>query len=143
MAGPPAFPAGPSQPLASEYPDNMRNSRKTRVPGPRVLNIEDTVARVIGCRKLYRELLRLFTSLHADDLTKLRAALAGDRTDEGLRVLHSLRGAATMLGAEELLAAATAVHRALTAAQSPPLAQLQQALESTLAAAERELQTQT
>lgn len=119
----------------------MRRSGKPRVSSPQVLNIEDTVARVIGSRELYREMLRLFTSLHAHDLTKLRAALAGDQIDEGLRVLHCLRGAATMLGAEELLAAATVVQEALTAAQSPPLELLQQALEATLAAAERELQT--
>lgn len=121
-------------------------------PAPAVLNIDGTLKRLRCTRSFYREMLALFHLHDAGAALKLHAALdRGDR-DAACRISHRLSGAASMLGAEELTAALTAIERELlklpaaaqdlgTAFPAALLTQVEQSLQRTLAAAARELQS--
>jgi HPt (histidine-containing phosphotransfer) domain-containing protein len=114
----------------------------TPTPARQVLDADGAIGRFLGNRQLYQELLNTFLSLHAKDSEKLRMSFSLGRIDEARRLLHSLRGAAVIVGAEELADVAEAVSRRLYAADyvepetSEMLEALSCALHSALAAAQ-------
>ena len=60
----------------------------------------------------YRRVLMMFIEHHADDLARIRAALAEGNRDEARRLAHSLKGVAATLGAEPLRVAALTLEMA-------------------------------
>ncbi|MDR3159108.1 MAG: response regulator [Zoogloeaceae bacterium] len=74
-----------------------------RLPG---LNLEDGLRRVLGKKRLYRDLLEKFLTNQAQTLPALRAALAADDRAQIARLAHGLRGVAGNIGATEIAAAA-------------------------------------
>lgn len=60
----------------------------------------------------YRRVLMMFVEHHADDLVRIRTAMADGNRDEARRLAHSLKGAAATLGAEPLRVAALTLEMA-------------------------------
>ncbi|MDR2625869.1 MAG: response regulator [Zoogloeaceae bacterium] len=83
--------------------DAPREVSLPRLPG---LNLEDGLRRVLGKKRLYRDLLEKFLTNQAQTLPALRAALAADDRTQIARLAHGLRGVAGNLGATEIAAAA-------------------------------------
>lgn len=109
-----------------------------RVGGPpesALLAVEMSLERIRGDRTLYRQLLVIFIQTYADTADKLRAVLPARRA-EAYRIVHSLKGAAATIGAEQLGAAAAQLETALRGGD-PPVAALVRELERTLHAALR------
>jgi signal transduction histidine kinase/DNA-binding response OmpR family regulator/ABC-type phosphate/phosphonate transport system substrate-binding protein len=80
------------------------------------LDVVAGLASVSGRTATYLRLLKLFVEHHGDVITQIRAALAVGQRDEARRLAHSLKGAASTLGAEPLRAAALTVELAVKAA---------------------------
>jgi CheY-like chemotaxis protein len=80
------------------------------IPG---LNLATGLGNTGGQHKTYARMLTMFLEYHHDDVALVRSALAAGRREEAVRVAHSLKGAAALLGAEPVRAAALAVERAL------------------------------
>ena len=66
-----------------------------------------------GQRKTYARMLSMFLEYHHDDVGQIRAALDADRREDAVRMAHSLKGAAALLGAERVRGAALAVEKTL------------------------------
>jgi signal transduction histidine kinase/CheY-like chemotaxis protein len=77
-----------------------------RLPDIPGLDIQAGLASVGGRTATYQRLLRMFIDHHADCIAQIRAALTAGQRDEARRLAHSLKGAASTLGAESLRAAA-------------------------------------
>lgn len=112
---------------------------------PAVLAVGAAVERLQGHRDIYHALLRTFVANERGDIKKLCAALDAGQLTEARRLAHSLRGAAAILGADQLSAKAAQIEQLLrsgaasdviTATLIPPL---DEALVQALAAARREL----
>lgn len=115
---------------------------------PAVLAVDAAVERLQGHRDIYHALLRTFVGNERADIKKLCQALDAGQLAEARRLAHSLRGAAAILGAEQLSARAAQIEQLLrsgagpdvtTAALIPPL---DEALAQALAAARHELSPQ-
>lgn len=65
------------------------------VPG---LDVERGMKLLLGQQTTYLKLLRLFATDHADDMTRLRAAMSTGKSDEPRRIGHTLKGTAGNLG---------------------------------------------
>lgn len=99
-------------------------------PAPALLAVELSLERIRGDRTLYHQLLVIFTQTYADTADKLRAALPAQRA-EAYRLVHSLKGAAATIGAEQVVIAAAQLETALRAGE-PPVSALVRELERTL-----------
>ena len=104
-------------------------------PESALLAVELSLARIQGDRNLYHQLLVIFAQTYADAADKLIAALPA-RRPEAYRIVHSLKGAAATVGAEQVVIAAAQLETALRAGE-PPLPGLVRELEGTLHAALR------
>lgn len=62
------------------------------------LDAERGLKLLLGQQTIYLKLLRLFATDHADDMMRLRAAMATGESDEPQRITHTLKGAADNLG---------------------------------------------
>ena len=94
----------------------------TTAEGPRVLDVEGGLGRIMGDRPLYLKILRRFLHDHGTTPRQVRMAFAaGDYAGARLRV-HTLKGAAGMIGAVQVHALSSALEMALRA-QAPGLAQ--------------------
>ena len=137
-AVPPLEPARPAVADADEWPD---------VPG---LNVADGLSRVAGNKKLYRKLLRRFSSTQASAARDIASALAEhDRARAG-RLAHTVRGVAGNIGAPAVQQAAADLETAIAgaapaaeievsrAALEECLTQLIQGLDAALAGADGE-----
>ncbi|MGE5468074.1 MAG: PAS domain S-box protein [Ignavibacteria bacterium] len=102
------------------------------IPG---LDLTTGLKAVRGRTASYERLLRLFVDGHADDMTTLREHLASGDDDGALRVAHSLKGTAGMLGAGRVQALATDLERVLHDGGDAA------AVEARIAAVEAELRT--
>ena len=91
----------PAQTVAETLPADL--------PG---LNVRAGLASVGGRVDTYCRLLRMLADRHADDMTRIRAALAAGQLDEVTRIAHSLKGAAATLGAESVRGAAREIETA-------------------------------
>ena len=92
-------PARPA--IADELPD---------VPG---LNAAEGLSRVAGNQKLYRKLLRQFSSTKADAARRVASALAENDRTLAERLAHTLRGVAGNIGAEVVETAAARLEKAI------------------------------
>ncbi|SFN40377.1 Predicted ATPase [Formivibrio citricus] len=77
------------------------------------LNTGLGVQRVGGSPALYLKLLKQFCAEHADEATKIRAALDEQRPHDGERMAHSVKGAAAALGATNLVPVAETLETVL------------------------------
>ncbi len=79
---------------AESLPDAL-----TQVPG---LEAEKGLAIVRGSVDAYQRLLRLFVTVHGDDIHTLRRHMAANQSEESRRLVHTLKGAAGNVGATRI-----------------------------------------
>lgn len=94
-----------------------------------VLDQAAGLRQLMGDQALYLQILRRFHQRYAGSAIQLRAALAGGDSAGAVRIVHTLKGAAGMLGAQQLQQAAAQLEAASCAL---PLAPLEQALRRLL-----------
>ncbi|CAN7165833.1 Hpt domain-containing protein [Massilia sp. LjRoot122] len=88
--------------------------------------------RMMGDRAMYLRVLTRFRSDYADNVARLRAAIAAGDTTLAHRIAHTLKGAAAMIEARGLRALAVDVEQLLRAG-APAAPQLLDRLEAELA----------
>jgi len=108
---PPHEPAPAAVAEADELPD---------VAG---LNTADGLHRVAGNKKLYRKLLRQFSSTEADAAQRIAAALAGNDRALAERLAHTVKGVAGNIGAPTVQNAAAQLEKAIK--DSAPAAEIE------------------
>ena len=106
-------------------------------PAP-VVDVEAGVARLMGSRHIYMRALARFRSDYPDAGAAIRAALAAGDSALAQRLAHTLKGAAGMIEAGALQAAALALEEALRAGE-PGLAALLAGVDEALSKVLREL----
>lgn len=102
-----------------------------------ILNTSDGLERLMGDASLYRKLLLRFRKDHEQTVAQLRQLLADGELAAAQRKAHSLKGAAGMVGAQELHHLAGVTEAGLAASGAAPhagLDVLQAALSSLLCA---------
>ncbi|MYN10972.1 Hpt domain-containing protein [Pseudoduganella aquatica] len=102
-----------------------------------ILNTSDGLERLMGDTSLYRKLLLRFRKDHEQAVAQLRQLLADGELAAAQRKAHSLKGAAGMVGAQELHHLAGVTEAGLVASGAAPhagLDVLQAALSSLLCA---------
>jgi HPt (histidine-containing phosphotransfer) domain-containing protein len=102
-----------------------------------ILNTSDGLERLMGDASLYRKLLLRFRKDHEQTVAQLRQLLADGELAAAQRKAHSLKGAAGMVGAQELHHLAGVTEAGLVASGAAPhagLDLLQAALSSLLCA---------
>jgi HPt (histidine-containing phosphotransfer) domain-containing protein len=102
-----------------------------------ILNTSDGLERLMGDASLYRKLLLRFRKDHEQTVAQLRQLLDGGELAAAQRKAHSLKGAAGMVGAQELHHLAGVTEAGLVASGAAPhagLDLLQAALSSLLCA---------
>jgi two-component system sensor histidine kinase/response regulator len=105
--------------------------------GGHILQVETGLQQLMGDRALYLQILRRFRQRYPDTADQARAALAAGDGDGAQRAIHTLKGAAGMIGAQQVYMLATTLEPACAgpaAACAAPLAQLEQALRSLISA---------
>nr|WP_315400896.1 Hpt domain-containing protein [uncultured Duganella sp.] len=109
-----------------------------------ILQQETGLQQLMGDRALYRQILRRFRQRYADSVAQARAELAAGDAVGAQRAIHTLKGAAGMIGARQVYLLATALEPAVAgpaAACAAPLAQLEQALRRLMEAIDATLAT--
>lgn len=105
--------------------------------GGHILQVETGLQQLMGDRDLYVQILRRFRQRYADSGCQARAALDNDEPGHAQRIVHTLKGAAGMIGAQQVYLLAAQLEPLCAGpaqAWSPPLAQLEQALRALVAA---------
>lgn len=77
------------------------------------IDVNDGIERVMGNRDLYGRMLRRFRSDYQDGALPIRTALGADNMVLAHRMVHTLKGAAGMIGAHRLHARATELEESL------------------------------
>jgi two-component system sensor histidine kinase/response regulator len=107
-----------------------------------ILQVETGLQQLMGDRALYLQILRRFRQRYHDSANQARIELlAGDAAGARL-IFHTLKGAAGMIGAQQVYLLATTLETACTGPSESclgPLAQLEQALRALMAAIDTEL----
>jgi len=104
-------PAPPIAPL----PDSAPAAVSSR-PG---LNVELGLSRIGGNSEAYRRLLGRFRSVHGESASEIRAAMDGGDRTAAFNLVHSLKGAAGNIGADDLYRTADRLERELRRDLSP------------------------
>lgn len=110
-----------------------------------ILQVETGLQQLMGDRALYLQILHRFRQRYHDVAHRARAALAAGDAAEAQRIAHTLKGAAGMIGAQQVYVLAAALESACAAPALPadgraaPLAQLEQALRNLLPVVENVL----
>jgi len=96
-------------------PDTILRSIELRAdPVTReIIDIADGIERLMGNRELYSRMLRRFRRDYAEAALPIRTALADDDIVAAHRMVHTLKGAAGMIGAHRLLARAAQLEHAI------------------------------
>lgn len=81
-----------------------------------ILDIDEGLERLMGDQRLYMQLLRRFRQEYQHVTGQVRQALAQGDAEGAQRRIHSLKGAAGMIGAQELHHLAMAAERGLMSA---------------------------
>jgi two-component system sensor histidine kinase/response regulator len=96
--------------------------------GGHILFVEEGLERLMGDRALYLQMLRRFRVIYQPCAEQLRQALAAGDLDALQRKVHTLKGAAGMIGAQQVYRQAEAAERACSTTDTlcegalPPLA---------------------
>jgi two-component system sensor histidine kinase/response regulator len=102
-----------------------------------ILQVETGLQQLMGDRDLYLQILRRFLQRYPDSGCDARKALNGGEPGHAQRIVHTLKGAAGMIGAQQVYLLAVQLETLCAGpAQvwSAPLAQLEQALRSLVTA---------
>ncbi|MYM84170.1 phosphotransfer domain-containing protein [Duganella sp. FT50W] len=101
--------------------------------GGHVLQVETGLQQLMGDRELYLQILRRFRQRYPDSGSQARAAFDNNEPGHAQRIIHTLKGAAGMIGAQQVYLLAAQLEP-LCAAPAPawaaPLTQLELALRS-------------
>lgn len=98
-----------------------------------ILQVETGLQQLMGDRALYLQILGRFRQRYPDSAFQARQALAAGESGHAQRIVHTLKGAAGMIGAQQVYLLASALESACagpSSAWSAPLAQLEHALRS-------------
>lgn len=107
-----------------------------------VLQIDTGLQQLMGDHALYRQILRRFRQRYQDSAEQARTELLGGDTATAQRIIHTLKGAAGMIGAEQLYQMSMELEPLFDGPPAQcigPLAQLEQALRSLMTAIDTEL----
>jgi two-component system sensor histidine kinase/response regulator len=127
-------PAMKGRAVAPQEPALAATVEADALPEVAGLNTADGLMRVAGNRKLYRKLLRQFTSTEADAAQRIGSALAEKDHVLAERLAHTVKGVAGNIGAPAVQDAAARLEKAI--AGSAPAAEIEArraALEECLA----------
>lgn len=104
--------------------------------GGQVLQVETGLQQLMGDRELYLQILRRFRQRYPDSGCQARQAFDDNEPGHAQRIVHTLKGAAGMIGAQQVYLLASQLEPLCAGpaqAWSAPLAQLEQALRSLIA----------
>lgn len=104
--------------------------------GGHILQVETGLQQLMGDRALYLQILARFRQRYPDSAFQARQALTAGETGHAQRIVHTLKGAAGMIGAQQvylLAAEMETVCAGPSSAWSAPLARLEPALRSLIA----------
>ena len=107
-----------------------------------ILQVETGLQQLMGDRVLYLQILRRFRQRYPDSAFQARTALIAGEPGHARRIVHTLKGAAGMIGAQQVYLLASELEAACagpSSAWSAPLAQLEQALRSLMMAVDQVL----
>lgn len=102
-------------------------------PGGHILQVETGLQQLMGDRELYLQILRRFRQRYPDSGCDARKALNEGEPGHAQRIVHTLKGAAGMIGAQQVYLLAAQLESLCAGPDhvwSAPLAQLEQALRS-------------
>ena len=109
----------------------MTSTTMPFVSGGHILQVETGLQQLMGDRDLYLQILRRFRQRYPDSGCEARNALANGEPGHAQRIIHTLKGAAGMIGAQQVYVLAAQLEP-LCAGPAPAwsglLAQLEQAL---------------
>jgi two-component system sensor histidine kinase/response regulator len=103
----------------------------TTPDGGHILQIETGLQQLMGDRALYLQILGRFRQRYPDSACQAHKALAAGEAAHAQRIVHTLKGAAGMIGAQQvylLAAELEAVCAGPSSVYSAPLAQLEKAM---------------
>jgi HPt (histidine-containing phosphotransfer) domain-containing protein len=101
--------------------------------GVHILQVETGLQQLMGDRELYLQILRRFRQRYPDSGCEARKALAEGEPGHAQRIVHTLKGAAGMIGAQQVYQLASQLEPLCAGPDhlwSAPLAQLELALRS-------------
>jgi two-component system sensor histidine kinase/response regulator len=99
--------------------------------GAQILQVETGLQQLMGDRALYLQILGRFRQRYADSACQARKALAEGEAGHATRIVHTLKGAAGMIGAQQVYLLAAQLEPLCagpSSGYSAPLSQLAQAL---------------
>lgn len=115
----------------------------TNLPAVTVLEVETGLQQLMGDHDLYRQILRRFRQRYQDSAEQARTELLGGDAVSAQRTVHTLKGAAGMIGAQQLYLLSMALEPLFAGPPTQcigPLVQLEQALRALMAAIDAELE---
>ncbi|HEX8403413.1 MAG TPA: Hpt domain-containing protein [Duganella sp.] len=107
-----------------------------------ILQVETGLQQLMGDRALYLQILRRFRQRYQGSANQARIELIAGDVAGARHIFHTLKGAAGMIGAQQVYLLATALESDCTGPSESclgPLAQLEQALRSLMTAIDTEL----
>ena len=107
-----------------------------------VLQVETGLQQLMGDRALYLQILRRFRQRYQDSANQARTDLAAGDPIGAQRIIHTLKGAAGMIGAQQVYLLASKLEHTCTGPAAlcmGPLAQLEHALRCLMGAIDAEL----
>lgn len=111
-------------------------------PSGQVLQVETGLQQLMGDHALYRQILRRFRQRYQDSAEQARTELLAGDTATAQRTVHTLKGAAGMIGAQQVYLLALALEPMFAGPPAQcigPLAQLEQLLRALMGAIDAEL----
>ena len=107
-----------------------------------VLEVETGLQQLMGDHDLYRQILRRFRQRYQDSAEQARTELLAGDIVSAQRTVHTLKGAAGMIGAQQLYQLSMALEPLFAGPPAPcigPLAQLELAVRALMVAIDAEL----
>lgn len=115
----------------------------TNLPAVTVLEVETGLQQLMGDHDLYRQILRRFRQRYQDSAEQARTELLAGDAVSAQRTVHTLKGAAGMIGAQPLYLLSMALEPLFAGPPTQcigPLVQLEQALRALMVAIDAELE---
>lgn len=115
----------------------------TNLPAVTVLEVETGLQQLMGDHDLYRQILRRFRQRYQDSAEQARTELLAGDAVSAQRTVHTLKGAAGMIGAQQLYLLSMALEPLFAGPPTQcigPLVQLEQALRALMVAIDAELE---
>jgi signal transduction histidine kinase/DNA-binding response OmpR family regulator/HPt (histidine-containing phosphotransfer) domain-containing protein len=110
----------PGEPRERRSTSEVQTS-SDKLPG---LDVAGALEAFGGNEKKYAEMLRKFTAYHRGDPDELRRLFSAGALDDAAKLVHKLRGAASLLHATDITRVAASIESTLVAGDAEPLPQL-------------------